>query len=94
MALAHWAQAGDFDEDLILEQLARNGVFLADECLDKLRNSLWWVGEAQDGDFDEDLILKQLARNRVFLTDESLGKLRNSLIIVVDCGVVGSRGST
>ncbi|KAH7221467.1 hypothetical protein BKA60DRAFT_567870 [Fusarium oxysporum] len=38
-ALARRAQAGDFDEELILEQLARNRVFLTDEGLDKLRNS-------------------------------------------------------
>ncbi|WYZ39404.1 hypothetical protein EsH8_III_001318 [Colletotrichum jinshuiense] len=38
-ALARRAQAGDFDEELILEQLARNRVFLKDEGLQKLRNS-------------------------------------------------------
>ncbi|UZP46067.1 hypothetical protein NXS19_013879 [Fusarium pseudograminearum] len=38
-AMARRAQAGDFDEELILEQLARNRVFLTDEGLDKLRNS-------------------------------------------------------
>ncbi|TDZ61963.1 tRNA threonylcarbamoyladenosine dehydratase [Colletotrichum sidae] len=37
--LARRAQAGDFDEELILEQLARNRVFLKDEGLQKLRNS-------------------------------------------------------
>lgn len=37
--LASRAQAGDFDEELILEQLARNRVFLTPEGLDKLRNS-------------------------------------------------------
>ncbi|KAK3495517.1 hypothetical protein B0T13DRAFT_401912 [Neurospora crassa] len=38
-ALAHRAQNGDFDDELILEQLARNRVFLGDEGLAKLRNS-------------------------------------------------------
>ncbi|KAF6812323.1 putative ThiF domain protein [Colletotrichum sojae] len=38
-ALALRAQAGDFDEELILEQLARNRVFLKDDGLQKLRNS-------------------------------------------------------
>uniref|UniRef100_A0A8H7TUP8 THIF-type NAD/FAD binding fold domain-containing protein n=1 Tax=Bionectria ochroleuca TaxID=29856 RepID=A0A8H7TUP8_BIOOC len=38
-ALARRAQAGDFDEELILEQLARNRVFLKPEGLDKLRDS-------------------------------------------------------
>ncbi|KUI55977.1 tRNA threonylcarbamoyladenosine dehydratase 2 [Cytospora mali] len=38
-ALARRAQAGDFDDELILEQLARNRVFLTPEGLDKLRNS-------------------------------------------------------
>ncbi|KAF7557654.1 hypothetical protein G7046_g6003 [Stylonectria norvegica] len=38
-ALALRAQAGDFDEELILEQLARNRVFLTPEGLDKLRGS-------------------------------------------------------
>ncbi|KFA69685.1 hypothetical protein S40285_05919 [Stachybotrys chlorohalonatus IBT 40285] len=38
-ALAERAQAGDFDEELILEQLARNRVFLTPEGLDKLRQS-------------------------------------------------------
>lgn len=38
-ALARRAQAGDFDEELILEQLARNRVFLTSEGLGKLRNS-------------------------------------------------------
>ncbi|KAL2003865.1 hypothetical protein VTN02DRAFT_1887 [Thermoascus thermophilus] len=37
--LARRAQQGDYDEDLILEQLARNRVFLGDEGLAKLRNS-------------------------------------------------------
>ncbi|KAM5348843.1 hypothetical protein ACJ41O_008666 [Fusarium nematophilum] len=37
--MARRAQLGDFDEELILEQLARNRVFLTDEGLDKLRNS-------------------------------------------------------
>ncbi|KAL7800112.1 hypothetical protein V8C37DRAFT_364154 [Trichoderma ceciliae] len=39
IALAKRAQAGDFDEELILEQLARNQVFLTPEGLQKLRNS-------------------------------------------------------
>ncbi|KAJ3494085.1 hypothetical protein NLG97_g4304 [Lecanicillium saksenae] len=39
LALAQRAQAGDFDEELILEQLARNQVFLTPEGLDKLRSS-------------------------------------------------------
>ncbi|KAH7316710.1 ubiquitin-protein ligase molybdopterin-converting factor [Stachybotrys elegans] len=38
-ALARRAQAGDFDDELILEQLARNRVFLTPEGLEKLRNS-------------------------------------------------------
>ncbi|KAK5991251.1 tRNA threonylcarbamoyladenosine dehydratase 2 [Cladobotryum mycophilum] len=38
-ALAKRAQAGDFDEELILEQLARNQVFLTPEGLQKLRDS-------------------------------------------------------
>lgn len=38
-ALARRAQAGDFDEELILEQLARNRVFLTPEGLQKLRDS-------------------------------------------------------
>ncbi|KAG5923318.1 hypothetical protein E4U42_004991 [Claviceps africana] len=38
-ALAKRAQAGDFDEELILEQLARNSVFLTPEGLAKLRDS-------------------------------------------------------
>lgn len=33
------AQRGEYDEELILEQLARNRVFLGDEGLDKLRNA-------------------------------------------------------
>ncbi|KAI1864680.1 hypothetical protein JX265_008404 [Neoarthrinium moseri] len=37
--LARRAQAGDFDDELILEQLARNRVFLTPEGLEKLRNS-------------------------------------------------------
>lgn len=36
-ALARRAQAGDFDDELILEQLARNRVFLGPEGLDRLR---------------------------------------------------------
>ncbi|KAH6854870.1 hypothetical protein B0I37DRAFT_41703 [Chaetomium sp. MPI-CAGE-AT-0009] len=36
-ALAHRAQNGDFDDELILEQLARNRVFLGDDGLAKLR---------------------------------------------------------
>lgn len=39
LALARRAQAGDFDEELILEQLARNRVFLTPEGLQKLRDS-------------------------------------------------------
>ncbi|KAM0461961.1 hypothetical protein ACHAPV_002542 [Trichoderma viride] len=39
IALAKRAQAGDFDEELILEQLARNQVFLTPEGLKKLRDS-------------------------------------------------------
>ncbi|KAK4229572.1 hypothetical protein QBC38DRAFT_359337 [Podospora fimiseda] len=39
LLLAQRAQAGDFDDELILEQLARNRVFLGDQGLDKLRNS-------------------------------------------------------
>ncbi|KAG6014392.1 hypothetical protein E4U43_006578 [Claviceps pusilla] len=38
-ALAKRAQAGDFDEELIQEQLARNRVFLTPEGLEKLRDS-------------------------------------------------------
>ncbi|KLJ12050.1 hypothetical protein EMPG_12807 [Blastomyces silverae] len=38
-ALARRAQAGDYDDDLILEQLARNRVFLTDAGLAKLRSS-------------------------------------------------------
>ncbi|KAH7037282.1 ubiquitin-protein ligase molybdopterin-converting factor [Microdochium trichocladiopsis] len=38
-ALARRAQAGDYDDELILEQLARNRVFLTDGGLEKLRNS-------------------------------------------------------
>ncbi|KAJ5536670.1 hypothetical protein N7513_009856 [Penicillium frequentans] len=38
-ALARRAQRGDYDDDLILEQLARNRVFLTDEGLAKLRSS-------------------------------------------------------
>lgn len=38
-ALALRARQGDYDDDLILEQLARNRVFLTDEGLDKLRKS-------------------------------------------------------
>ncbi|KAK1750201.1 hypothetical protein QBC47DRAFT_394142 [Echria macrotheca] len=37
--LAERAQNGDFDEELILEQLARNRVFLGPDGLDKLRNA-------------------------------------------------------
>ncbi|KAK2879936.1 hypothetical protein FQN49_000724 [Arthroderma sp. PD_2] len=37
--LAKRAQQGDYDDDLILEQLARNRVFLNDEGLAKLRSS-------------------------------------------------------
>ena len=37
--LAHRAQNGDFDDELILEQLARNRVFLGDEGLQKLRDA-------------------------------------------------------
>lgn len=36
-ALARRAQAGDFDDELITEQLARNRVFLTPEGLDRLR---------------------------------------------------------
>ncbi|KAK4245600.1 hypothetical protein C7999DRAFT_42883 [Corynascus novoguineensis] len=36
-ALAHRAQNGDFDDELILEQLARNRVFLGEEGLRRLR---------------------------------------------------------
>ncbi|KAF2497663.1 hypothetical protein BU16DRAFT_525282 [Lophium mytilinum] len=39
MALAVRARQGDYDDDLILEQLARNRVFLGDEGLSKLRSS-------------------------------------------------------
>ncbi|OAA52466.1 Molybdenum cofactor biosynthesis, MoeB [Beauveria brongniartii RCEF 3172] len=39
LALAQRAQVGDFDEELILEQLARNQVFLTPEGLDKLRKA-------------------------------------------------------
>lgn len=38
-ALAARAQAGDYDDELILEQLARNRVFLTPAGLDKLRSS-------------------------------------------------------
>ncbi|KAI9755988.1 MAG: hypothetical protein M1835_000776 [Candelina submexicana] len=38
-ALAARAQQGDYDDDLILEQLARNRVFLTDHGLSKLRSS-------------------------------------------------------
>lgn len=38
-ALARRAQAGDYDDELILEQLARNRVFLTPEGLDKLRDA-------------------------------------------------------
>ncbi|KAL1957712.1 hypothetical protein VTO42DRAFT_5555 [Malbranchea cinnamomea] len=38
-ALARRAQQGDYDEDLILEQLARNRAFLTDPGLEKLRSS-------------------------------------------------------
>ncbi|KAK3298597.1 uncharacterized protein B0H64DRAFT_78929 [Chaetomium fimeti] len=38
-ALAHRAQNGDFDDELILEQLARNRVFLGDAGLHKLRDA-------------------------------------------------------
>ena len=37
--LADRAQRGDFDDELILEQLARNRVFLGPEGLEKLRNA-------------------------------------------------------
>lgn len=37
--LAERALRGDFDDELILEQLARNRVFLGDEGLQKLRNA-------------------------------------------------------
>ncbi|KAK5239935.1 hypothetical protein LTR40_012585, partial [Exophiala xenobiotica] len=37
--IAARARKGDFDEELILEQLARNRVFLKDEGLAKLRDS-------------------------------------------------------
>ncbi|KAL2117811.1 hypothetical protein VTJ04DRAFT_7471 [Mycothermus thermophilus] len=37
--LAQRAQSGDFDDELILEQLARNRVFLGDEGLSKLREA-------------------------------------------------------
>ncbi|KAI2782247.1 ubiquitin-protein ligase molybdopterin-converting factor [Daldinia loculata] len=37
--LAKRAQAGDYDDELILEQLARNRVFLKPEGLEKLRNA-------------------------------------------------------
>ncbi|KAF2144073.1 uncharacterized protein K452DRAFT_152440 [Aplosporella prunicola CBS 121167] len=39
VALAIRARSGDYDDDLILEQLARNRVFLTDEGLAKLRSS-------------------------------------------------------
>ncbi|KAE8863613.1 hypothetical protein PTNB73_06820 [Pyrenophora teres f. teres] len=39
MALAARARKGDYDDDLILEQLARNRVFLTDSGLGKLRNA-------------------------------------------------------
>ncbi|RDW62163.1 ubiquitin-protein ligase molybdopterin-converting factor [Coleophoma cylindrospora] len=38
-ALAARAQKGDYDDELILEQLARNRVFLTDEGLSKLRSA-------------------------------------------------------
>ncbi|KAK4102918.1 hypothetical protein N658DRAFT_329126 [Parathielavia hyrcaniae] len=38
-ALAHRAQNGDFDDELILEQLARNRVFLGDGGLRRLRSA-------------------------------------------------------
>ena len=38
-ALAARARLGDYDDDLILEQLARNRVFLTDDGLAKLRNA-------------------------------------------------------
>lgn len=38
-ALAHRAQNGDFDDELVLEQLARNRVFLGDEGLRRLRGA-------------------------------------------------------
>lgn len=37
--LAQRAQSGDFDDELILEQLARNRVFLGEEGIKKLRNA-------------------------------------------------------
>ncbi|KAJ4354857.1 hypothetical protein N0V95_003467 [Ascochyta clinopodiicola] len=39
IALAARARKGDYDDDLILEQLARNRVFLGDAGLEKLRNA-------------------------------------------------------
>ncbi|KAF2634293.1 hypothetical protein P280DRAFT_439154 [Massarina eburnea CBS 473.64] len=39
MALAARARKGDYDDDLILEQLARNRVFLTDDGLSKLRTA-------------------------------------------------------
>ncbi|KAL1625573.1 hypothetical protein SLS56_007232 [Neofusicoccum ribis] len=39
LALAIRARSGDYDDDLILEQLARNRVFLTDEGLAKLRSA-------------------------------------------------------
>ncbi|KAF2112625.1 hypothetical protein BDV96DRAFT_153791 [Lophiotrema nucula] len=39
MALAARARKGDYDDDLILEQLARNRVFLTDDGLEKLRTA-------------------------------------------------------
>lgn len=39
IALARRARLGDYDDALILEQLARNRVFLTDEGLSKLRNA-------------------------------------------------------
>ncbi|PVH95369.1 hypothetical protein DM02DRAFT_537532 [Periconia macrospinosa] len=39
MALAARARKGDYDDDLILEQLARNRVFLTDDGLAKLRDA-------------------------------------------------------
>lgn len=39
LALARRAQMGDFDEELVMEQLARNSVFLTPEGLDKLRGA-------------------------------------------------------
>ncbi|KAF2875092.1 ubiquitin-protein ligase-like protein molybdopterin-converting factor [Massariosphaeria phaeospora] len=39
MALAARARKGDYDDDLILEQLARNRVFLKDDGLERLRSA-------------------------------------------------------